>query len=349
MIRALLHVVRPTRLRASIAALLVVLVGTACNSTDVTDPTAVGAPGSTTDAASATATPAPTLASLSFSGIPFGPTGLWDNYTALSAGAGMFNGSQAPLDASGVLTLISSARAKGHRLVLAMTGGPSTNYTTGGKFDMSKWQRKMNTFNTATIRNAIAGAVADGTIVGNSMIDEPETVRWGGNISKATIDAMATYAKGMFPTMPEGINIGPPAYKSWRSSETFKKLDWVRYQYNWWITEGNVNAWRDGVLAQARKDGVAPAFGINVLDGGLKDKSGAWDCPGLGKGTYAPNCNMTPDQVRTYGRTLAAAGGCLIFMWRYDNVYITKSTNQAAFKDVATAANAAPRRSCKRP
>ena len=213
MIRALLHALRPTRLRASVAAVLVVLFGTACNSTDVTDPTAVGTttPVSTTDASATTALPDPTLASLTFSGIAYGPTGLWDNYTSLNWGPAMFTGTQAPVDAGGVVTLINSARTKGQRLVLAMTGGPSTNYTTGGKFDMDKWKRKMNTFNTATVRNAIASAVADGIIVGNSMIDEPETARWGGNISKATVDAMATYAKAMFPTMPMGINIGPPA------------------------------------------------------------------------------------------------------------------------------------------
>jgi hypothetical protein len=36
-------------------------------------------------------------------------------------------------------------------------------------------------------------------------------------------------------------------------------------------------------------------------------------------------------------------------MWRYDNAYITKSANQDAFRDVASATSAAPRKSCKRP
>ena len=58
---------------------------------------------------------------------------------------------------------------------------------------------------------------------------------------------------------------------------------------------------------------------------------------------------MTADQVRSYGRTLAAAGGCAMMMWRYDYAYITKSANQDAFRDVASAAAAAPKRSCKRP
>jgi hypothetical protein len=162
------------------------------------------------------------------------------------------------------------------------------------------------------------------------------------------IDAMAVYGRNIFPTLPMGINIGPPAYK-WRATERFTKLDWVRYQYSWWVTSGNVNAWRDAVLDQARKDGVQAAFSMNLLNGGTKDKSGSWDCPQSHKGTYAPNCWMTPDQVRSYGRTLAQSGGCVMFMWRYDDAFISRSSNQDAFRDVASAATSATRRSCKRP
>jgi hypothetical protein len=349
MIRALAHALRPTRLRGSLVAVLVLLVGTACNSTDATDPTAVGAPVTSTDAATATATTAPTLASITASGIPYGPTSLWENATTLSAGAGPFTGSQVSVDPGAVLTAIATARQKNHRIVFAMTGGSSKQYTTNGKFDINKWKSQMSRFNTATIRNAVAQAVSDGIVVGNAMMDEPETVKWGGNVTKALLDQMAVYAKGIFPTLPQGVNVGPPAYRIWQTTARFTKVDWVRYQYSWWVTSGNVNQWRDIVLDQARKDGVQPAFSLNILDGGTKDKTGSWDCPGLGKGTYAPNCNMTADQVRSWGRTLAAAGGCAMFMWRYDNAYITKQANQDAFRDVASATNAAAKKSCKRP
>jgi hypothetical protein len=203
----------------------------------------------------------------------------------------------------------------------------------------------MSTYNTATIRNAIASAVSAGIVIGNTMIDEPETVKWGGNLTKPTIDAMAVYARAIFPTLPMGINIGPPAYK-WRSSERFTKLDWVRYQYSWWVSEGNVSAWKSAVLDQANRDGVIAAFSLNVLDGGYKDKSGSWDCPGSGKGTYAPNCQMVPDQVRSYGKVLGPSG-CFLMMWRYSDAYMSKTANQDAFRDVASATNSAPRRSCK--
>src|SRR6185312_10612651 len=119
-----------------------------------------------------------------YTGVPFGPFGLWGSYTSVLWGPAPFTGSQSFVDASGIVTLISSARSKGQRIVLAMTGGASTNYTTSGRFDMTKWKNKMNTYNSSWIKNAVAAGVADGTVIGNSLIDEPETVRWGGNITK---------------------------------------------------------------------------------------------------------------------------------------------------------------------
>jgi hypothetical protein len=346
MIHAFTDTLRPTRLRAALVALLAVVAGASCDNSDSSDPAALAPSSETpvvaegTDVASGV-TPA---FATSYSGVPYGPSGLAGS-GSLSMGPSFLTGRQVHIDASGIVTLINQARDRGQRLVLAMTGGSAKDYTTNGKFDITKWKKKMSTYNTATIRNAIASAVSSGVVVGNTMIDEPETVKWGGNVTKATIDAMAVYARNIFPSLPMGINIGPPAYK-WRSSERFTKLDWVRYQYSWWVTEGNVSAWRTAVLAQAVKDGVTPAFSLNVLDGGVKDKSGSWDCPGSGKGTYAPNCRMVPDQVRAYGKALGTSG-CFLMMWRYDDAYMSKTANQDAFRDVASTTNSAPRRSCK--
>src|SRR5262249_33681081 len=148
---------------------------------------------------------------------------------------------------------------------------------------------------------------------------------------------------------PQGVNVGPPAYKIWQTTARFTKVDWDRYQYSWWGTEGNVAQWRDLPRAQGRKDGGQPAVRLNNLAGRNNDKDGAGGGPGHRKETYGPTGNMTADQVRSWGRPLAAAGGCAMMMWRYDNAYITKSANQDAFRDVASATAAAARKSCKRP
>ncbi len=228
-----------------------------------------------------------------------------------------------------------------------MTAGPSA-YITNGKFDLAKWKAKLNTLNTSEVRKAVADGVADGTVVGNKLIDEPDSPQGGGVLTKSMIDQMATYARNIFPTLPMGINHGAPGFK-WRSGERYRVLDWVSVQYVWNYNQGGITAWRDEVLGFARANGVTPMFSLNILNGGVRDKSGAWDCPGTGgKGTKTSYCRMTADQVRSYGRTVGPSG-CAMLMWRYDDAFMSKSANKSAFQDVATLLNSKPRRSCRRP
>jgi hypothetical protein len=355
MIRRFAYTLRPTRLRTVALALLGVIIGAACdNSSDplaISEPTDPPEVAATADS-SVTALGAlePSFATVSYTGLPFGPIGLWNSYTTVAWGPSPFTGTQNYTDATGIITQINAARTKKQRLILAMTGGPSTRYTTNGKFDMTKWKNKLNTFNTSAIRSAVAAGVSDGTIIGNQLIDEPETKRWGGNVSKAVIDQMATYAKQRFPSLPMGVNLGPPGYK-WRTTEHFKVLDYVLYQYNHYITSGNITAFRDAVLSRARADGVTPMFSLNILDGGVQDRDGNYSCTSAGqagKGTYRPNCRMTPTQVKNWGLAIGAAG-CAMQMWRYDGTFMSKSANVDAVRSVASMLSSKARRSCRRP
>jgi hypothetical protein len=291
----------------------------------------------------------PQAPGVTYTGIPYGPSSLW-HLADVKGEPQPFTASQNYINAESIVQQINAARAMGHRLILAMAGGLSEEYTTNGQFDMAKWKNKMDTYNTDTIRNTVAAAVADGTVIGNQMIDEPETPRWGGNITKATLDSMATYGKKMFPSLPMGVNHGPPSYK-WRSNEYYHVVDYVLYQYNWWVTTGDVTAWRTAVLDRAKVDGVTPVFSINILDGGVQDRDGDYSCTSAGqagKGTYAPNCRMTPTQVRDFGRALATYG-CFLMMWQYDETYMSDAANQDAFREIASLVASQPRRSCARP
>jgi hypothetical protein len=322
------------------AALLLViaLLAASCEETD---------PATSPEAAAPTDVPAPAPA-VSYSGIPYGPYDLWANPTELEWGPEPFTAS---LDNSSfpnsLARRIEAARQKRVRLVLAMTAGPK-DVITNGKFDLGKWKAKMNTLNTSAIRKAVADGVADGTIVGNKMMDEPESPQWGGVPTKAMIDQMAKYGKGIFPTLPMGIGHGAPGFK-WRSGERYKVLDWVSVQYVWNYNQGDVAAWRDQVLSFAQANGVTPMFSLNILNGGVRDKTGGWDCPNTGgKGTRTSYCRMTAEQVRTYGRTIGPSG-CAMLMWRYDEEFMSKSANKEAFKDVASLLSSRPKRSCRRP
>lgn len=347
MIRALTYFLRPTRMRTSVITALAALAGANCGSDPISPVT--DTPSATPTAAADSSAATPTFASVTYSGLPLGPVGLWNSPTTVSWGPKPFTFSQNANNPSNIVTQISSARSMGQRLILALSAANSNN-TTDGKFDFTKWKNHINAYNTTAIRNAVAAGVSDGTIIGNMLIDEPETKRWGGNIDKRTIDQMASYAKNIFPTLPMGLNHGPPGYK-WHTEQTYQVLDYVLYQYNHWITSGDATAWRNAVLSRAKTDGVTPALSLNVLGGGRQDREGTWDCTGSGQaglGPYYPNCRMTSDQLTNWGKALIGYG-CFTLMWRYDDAYMSKSSNKTAFSTLATYSASKSRRSCKRP
>jgi hypothetical protein len=273
-------------------------------------------------------------------GTPFGPTGLWSGYTTLSKGHEPFNASINSDSPSGIVKRINTARAKGHQLSLMMTGGGHKNYISNRKFDYNKWKRRMDSYRTSAIKSAIAAGVRDGTVLMNNMLDEPNHPDWGGAISKATLDKMASYVKSIFPTLPVGVSIR----WDWRPNERYKKVDFIQTQY---VTRfGSVTSWRNQALAAAKKNGIALVFAINPLNGGTRVKN----CPvgkTGGKGTYGGNCKMTPSQIREASLALAPSA-CALFMWRYDGSFMTKSANVKAFKEVRSRLANNSRKSCRR-
>ncbi len=283
-------------------------------------------------------------------GIPFGIYDLWTTGSKTqTSGIAAFTSSQGDITASGLVSRILTARAKGVHLVLMMTGGSHDRYKTAGVFDLAKWQAAMDEYNTPTIRDAVAAGVADGTIIGSSVMDEPQqsgtdSKAWGpeGTMTKVRVDGLCAYVKTIFPTLPVGVGHDAKAFEPTKS---YQVCEFMIAQYAW--RKGDVAAWRDAGLAIAARDGMSIIFSMNLLNGGVQDKTGAWDCPGTGGlGTAAPNCQMTPEQIRDWGKTLGRAG-CTMMSWRYDAAFVAKPENQAAFSDVAITLSTLPRTPCR--
>ncbi len=282
-------------------------------------------------------------------GVPFGINDLWATATATrTTGAAAFTASREYFPASEMAGHIQAARTRGVHLVLVMTGASHDRYKTNGVFDQAKWEAAMNAFDTPAMRDAVAQGVTDGTIIGNSVMDEPQqsgtTVKdWGppGTMTKLRVDGLCSYVKGIFPTLPVGVGHDHSAFEPGNS---YQVCDFFMPQYA--LRKGNVAAWRDAGLALAARDGMRVIFSVNLLDGGQQDKNGAWDCPGTGGvGTHSPNCRVTPAQLREWGRLLGPAG-CALVSWRYDASFMAKPENQAAISDVAIALAGLPRTPC---
>jgi PKD repeat protein len=288
-------------------------------------------------------------------GTPFGIFGMWTSPTATQiSGVAPFTASHDDEEPTGLVRQIDAARSKGVHLIFAMTGGSHDRYKTDGVFDLGKWQAAMDAYNTPAIRTAVAQGVADGTIIGNSVLDEPQqsdrdamyrTKSWGpaGTLTRARIDGLCAYAKTIFPTLPVGVFHDPAMFEP---NNPYQVCQFIMAQYGYRKENGNVAAWRDATLALAGRDGMSVVFSLNILNGGRQDKDGVWDCLNTGGiGTYSPNCAMTPAQIRDWGKALGPAG-CALMAWRYDAAFVGKPENQAAISDVAIALSRLPRRPC---
>lgn len=279
---------------------------------------------------------------------PFGASGLQDGTTGMAPFT-MWLGSTS---AAYLLSDLTKARAAKMRLFLNMTGGSHDNYLTNGVFDLAKWKARMDTFNTPQLKQAVAAAVADGTIIGNSVMDEPHVHglgdgnTWGppGTMTKAKVDDLCRYVKAIFPTLPTGV---AHRHDVFEPDKNYAVCEFVISQYSARI--GDVAAFRDAGLAFAKRSGTAIMFSMNVLNGGTQDKDGTWDCTGTGgKGQYAPNCRMTAAQVKDFGLALAPAG-CGMNMWRYDATFFGRADNKLSFQAIADRVKGLPSKPCVRP
>jgi hypothetical protein len=270
-------------------------------------------------------------------GMPFGPFKLWtSSIGTATAGVESFNASIDYTDANLIVRRISAARGKNLKLLLMMTDNGHAPYITAGKFDLAKWKAAMDTYRTAEIRDAVAAGVADGTVLGNSVLDEPNHSDWGGVITKAVVDSMASYVKQIFPTLPAGIVA--PYY--WRSTERYRVADFLVAQT--WKTTLTPTAWRDAATAAANQNGMALILSINLFGAPL-----VAGCE-LASGNYG-TCIMTAAEVKEWGTAMAQAPGCAALMWRYDSTLMTKPEYVTALKSVAAQMATSPKRSCRRP
>jgi hypothetical protein len=290
----------------------------------------------------------PTATTTGTIGVPFGASSLFNAGEIEKVGTSALNFGVDGVTASSIVDHIATARANKIKIMLNMTGGSHFNYMTppdySGSFDRAKWNAKMDTYNTAAIRDAVAKGVADGTIVGNSVMDEPHVCggengggnTWGpcGTMTKAEVDSMCGYVKKYFPTLPVGV---AHHHKEFQPSISYKVCDFVITQYSNRL--GSVTDWRKSALDYGVRDRIKMLFSMNIINGGIqavRDAAHTWYCSPTttgGRGNRYPNCQMTADQVRTYAKTLGPYG-CVMNMWRYDLEFMSKTDVQDAFDDV---------------
>jgi hypothetical protein len=239
------------------------------------------------------------------------------------------------IDPSNVLTYLSATQAKRGRIVLKLSKGRDDFVkNSDGTFSFTKWKALIDRY-----RNVNIGPyIADGTILGHFLIDEPHrTARWGGKIiPQATLEAMAKYSKTIWPTMTTFVRVVP----SWlaNSTVTYSYLDagWLQYE----SFRGNIATVITTEVAAAKRKGLGMAVGLNVLDGG----NGTSRIGGVTRGKYA----MSATEIRTYGTALLNQSyTCGFYNWAWDTPYYSRTDINSAMADLAAKARIHVKTSCR--
>jgi len=295
---------------------------------DSTGDTTATQPG---DSTSGTGTPTQEAGSL-LPGIAFGSFDMENQYLN-SVHTGTVRGGG--LSPTNILSLLSDARAKGARVVIKLCMGRDMYVKNpDGTFSFTKWKGLVDRYRSVNL----APYIADGTIVGHFLIDEPgRASKWGGKIiPQSTVEAMAQYSKQIWPGMTTMVRVVPSWLKS--APVTYTSLDaaWAQYA----AVKGSIGPWIAAEVAAAKSLGLGLAVGLNVLDGG----NGSSKIPGWSAGKYA----MSASELRTYGSTLLNQSySCGFFMWMHDATYYGRSDIKSAMGDLSTQARSHAKTSCK--
>ncbi|HEY7614516.1 MAG TPA: hypothetical protein VH764_16060 [Gemmatimonadales bacterium] len=270
-------------------------------------------------------------------GIPFGASlySQHESSTLLVPPSGVspsFNALKIDAYKKKLLEALEAARRSNGRILVSFSGS-SAEYTDSDGFNLELWKRKVDEFRDLDL----SGYVADGTLMGHYIMDEPQDTRnWNGHqVARAEIDEMARYSKEIWPGLPTIIR----GWAWYLKGYNYKYLDaaWAAYH----VRFGSIDQFIEENVGDAKAAGLALVVGLNVVAGG-----GDEGLPGYHTSKNA----MTASQLRTWGNALLDEPyGCAFFMFRFNPDYFARSDIQEAVADLSAKARRRENRSCLRP
>jgi hypothetical protein len=236
---------------------------------------------------------------------------------------------------SNILSFLSQVRSKNGRVLIKLGGGEKNYRNADGTFSLTKWKAGVDRFRNIDF----SSYVADGTIVGHYLVDEPHFGgRWGDKvIPQATIEAAAKHSKLRWPNLPTLVNA--PANWLAEAPVTYVHLDaaWAMYRSR---TSSSPATWIASQARKAKSKGLGLVAGMNVLDGG----NGSSNIRGTQPKTWA----MSATELRSYGSALLAESYvCAFSMWRYSGTYYNRADVKSAMSDLSAKARNHTKTPCR--
>ena len=280
--------------------------------------------------------PLPPAGPPTHTGIPFGPNVI----TKHESSASLVPPSEIDPSFTGLVTAayihtlvakLEAARRANGRVLLSFAGN-SEFYRDSNGFNLAMWKRRVDRFRGIDISSYIA----DGTLIGHYIMDEPsDRNNWFDHtVALADIDEMARYSKEIWPDLPAIIRGWPWYLKGYQ----YKYLDAAWAQYHPRL--GSMDDFIATNVADAKASGLALVIGVNALAGG-----GDAGLPGY----YFEKKSMTAAQLKEWGGAwLAKPYGCAFFMFRYNEAYFTRPDIKEAMAELSRKAQALPVTPCQR-
>ncbi|MFL5512303.1 MAG: hypothetical protein ACJ8CN_07705 [Gemmatimonadales bacterium] len=312
---------RPARFRASLIA-LAALSFAACDSADqITSSTPPEEPGGagSIDQPVVTASPSVPALSAGFGGIPFGTFA-----QPLYAFDRVLNGSKVNIGPDQMLKTLAQIKARGGRVVLALAGHESYYKDSQGHFSFSMWKQRINRYRGVNL----SSYVADGTVIGHYMIDEPnDPYNWHGQpVPGSMLEEMAQYSKSLWPTMPTIVRSHPTYLDNFSTTYHYLDAAWAQYAARF----GDPRAYLADNIAAARRKGLALVVGLNISMGTLSKTA------------------LSAQQIDSWGSALLADSyPCAFISWQYRDTYLSRSDIRGAMARLAQKAASRPARSCR--
>jgi hypothetical protein len=260
-------------------------------------------------------------------GIPIGPYHLPPE----SYGAG-FSGALLAARPDSLLIALQAARRASARILISLVGSEIRFVDEDGHFSLAVWKRRVDRFREIDFSSYIA----DGTIIGHYIMDEPhDPTNWGGRaVSHADIDEMARYSKELWPSMATIIRGKPDYLKGYQ----YQYLDaaWMQYTVRFGPIEGFISS----NVQDAKASGLALVAGLNVINGGSPTSG----IPGRREGKFG----MSASELKAWGSALLAEPyTCAFIVWEYDSAYFSRPGIKAAFEELGKQAQGYPKKPCR--